>query len=198
MNTPHFVRALLAAVALAVSFAGTNEVSAQGRGRAPAARKTPKVDAKALEAQLKTRNPAEIRAGLAAAKEAGQGAAPVAPAIERMLVDGLPTDLAIEAVQTLAAIGSESSSKPLAAIAHHRDPKLRREAARAMIKTRGPEAVKALRACMSDADGGVREVGASGLGALGVKEMVPDLFIALDHKVVEAGGAIGQLSTPEQ
>jgi HEAT repeat protein len=198
MHTPKLTQALLTAMALTVPVAWTDETSAQGHDRAAAARKTPKVDTKAIEVQLKTRNPAEIRAALSAAKQAGQGAAPLALAIERLLADGLPSDLGVEAMQALGAIGLESSSKPLATMTHHRDPKIRREAARAMIKTRGAEAVKALRRCMSDADGSVREVGASGLGALGAREMVADLFIALDHKVVEAGGAIGQLCTPEQ
>jgi hypothetical protein len=36
------------------------------------------------------------------------------------------------------------------------------------------------------------------LGALRAKDAVPDLFVALDHKVNEAAASIGQLCNPEQ
>ncbi|MBI5535922.1 MAG: HEAT repeat domain-containing protein [Deltaproteobacteria bacterium] len=199
MNTLRLSRALLAGLALTLPVAWVDGSMAQGRPatqrKAP---KGPKLDVPALEAQLKSRNAGEMRAALAIARPAGPAAAPLAPTLERILRDGLPSDLSIEAMQTLAAIGSETSSGALSTLTHHRDPKLRREAARALIKTRGPEAVKALRRCMSDGDGAVREVAASGLGQLGAKEMVPDLFVALDHKVAEAAGAIGQLCDAAQ
>jgi hypothetical protein len=51
---------------------------------------------------------------------------------------------------------------------------------------------------LSDGDGSVRELAASGLGQLGAHEMVADLFVALDHKVAEAAGAIGQLCDAAQ
>jgi len=202
MKTLRLSRAWLACLALTLPVAWTDASMAQGRPAATSkgrgATKAPKLDIPALEAQLKSRNPAEMRAALTVAREAGSHAVSLAPLIGQTLRDGLPTDLSIEFIQTLAAIGAESSSGALGALSHHRDPKLRREAARALIKIKGADAVKTLRRCMSDGDAAVREVSASGLGQLGAKQMVPDLFIALDHKVAEAAGAIGQLCDAAQ
>ena len=63
----------------------------------------------------------------------------------------------------------------------------------ALAKTRGPAAVKALRASLSDPDAGVRGLAATGLGSMKAKDAVGDLFVALDHKVAEAAASIGQL-----
>ena len=62
-----------------------------------------------------------------------------------------------------------------------------------LIKTKGPEAVKALRQALRSTDAVVRGTAATGLGALGAKEAVADLFGALDKNVGEAAASIGQL-----
>jgi HEAT repeat protein len=59
--------------------------------------------------------------------------------------------------------------------------------------TRGPDATPALRAALSDSDGRVRSAAASGLGSLNAIEAMDDLYRALDHKVLEAAAAIGQI-----
>jgi HEAT repeat protein len=51
---------------------------------------------------------------------------------------------------------------------------------------------------LSDSDAVVRGTAASGLGALKAKDAVPELFVALDHRVNEAAASIGQLCTVEQ
>lgn len=166
---------------------------------APAARKAdPKIDTAGIEAQLRSRDPAAIRAGLSAVREAGKAAAPVSPALDELLRAGLPADLAVEAFQASAAVGLEASSKVIEPYTHHRDAKLRREALKALVRTRGAPAAFAMRRCLSDSDAGVRGFAASGLGSLGVRESVPELFLALDRKVDEAAGSIGQLCNPEQ
>ncbi len=200
MNRSLFARAIVASAAIAFATAPIAVPSAEA---APAARKTaarpaPKIDLAPIEAQLRSREASSLRAGLAAARDAGQAASPVAPSVQALLADGLPADLAIEALQTLAVIGSEAHAKVVVPYAHHRDAKLRRKALEALTRLRGAQAAATLRHRMSDADPGVRGAAASGLGVLGVREAVPDLFLALDRKVGEAAGSIGTLCTPEQ
>jgi HEAT repeat protein len=76
--------------------------------------------------------------------------------------------------------------------------KVRRAAAKALARTKGAAAAAALRKALSDSDPVVRGTAASSLGALKAKDAVPDLFIALDHKVNEAAASIGQLCNPDQ
>lgn len=186
---------LVACATLGSAAAGLRVTEVQA---APAAKAPVKIDTHAIEAQLRSKDAATIKTGLAAVREAGKAAAPVAPALDELLLGGLPADLAIEAFQAAGAAGAESSSKALEPYTRHRDAKLRREALKALSRTRGAAAALAMRRCLSDSDAGVRGVAASGLGALGVKESVADLFLALDRKVDEAAGAIGQLCNPEQ
>jgi len=195
MSRPRIACVLVASAALGCAAGWLQLPAAQA---APAAKAPAKVDTRALEAQLRSKDPAAIKAGLQAVREAGKAAAPAAPAIDELLQAGLPADLALEAFQAAGAAGAESSSKALDPYTYHRDAKLRREALKAMSRTRGATAAFAMRRCLSDADAGVRGVAASGLGALGVKESVPDLFLALERKVDEAAGSIGQLCNPEQ
>jgi HEAT repeat protein len=69
---------------------------------------------------------------------------------------------------------------------------------KALVRTKGNAAAPALKMALGDQDAQVRGVAASGLGALKAKDAVPDLFIALDHKIAEAAASIGQLCNPEQ
>ena len=75
---------------------------------------------------------------------------------------------------------------------------LRRAAVKALLKTKGPAAVKALRHALSDSDPMVRGIAATGLGTLKAKDAVPDLFVALDRKIAEAAASIGQLCAPSE
>jgi HEAT repeat protein len=151
-----------------------------------------------IEAQLGSADPGEVAAGLEALRAAGKDGAPLAPLGERLLRDGLPPELAKAALAALGAVGQESSSRPIRAYALHRDPVVRRAAVKALIGTKGPEAVQALKRALRDSDANVRGTAASGLAALGATDQVADLFVALDHKVAEAAAAIGQLCSAEQ
>ncbi|NVL83615.1 HEAT repeat domain-containing protein, partial [Escherichia coli] len=80
----------------------------------------------------------------------------------------------------------------------HRNSKVRRAAVKSLTRTKGAVAGPALKRALSDGDAVVRGTAASGLGALKAKDAVPELFIALDHRVNEAAASIGQLCTMEQ
>jgi HEAT repeat protein len=69
---------------------------------------------------------------------------------------------------------------------------------KALTRTKGAAATTAFRRALSDKDPAVRATAASGLGALKAKDAVPDLFLALDHRVNEAAASIGVLCNPAQ
>ena len=179
MRTALLTRTVLACLVL--SLAASPSVDAWARGKAKAAKQAPKLDTGAIEAQLKSRDAGRIREGLESARQAAAAASPVAGTVEQLLGDGLPADLTVLAIQTLGAIRAESSSRVLSGYARHRDPKIRRQAAKALERTGGAEAIKALRRCLSDGDVEVRSLGAAGLGNLGAKQYVPALFLALEQ-----------------
>jgi hypothetical protein len=156
------------------------------------------VNVAALTEKLKSADPVEVEGALSEAKAAGKGAAPVAPVIEELLRRGAPGELATRALEALGAIGSETSTPVIAPYGRHRNPDTRKKALAALSRTGGSLAVATLRAALSDPDGGVRGVAASGLGALNGREAVADLFTALDHDVVEAAGSLGQLCVPDE
>jgi HEAT repeat protein len=75
---------------------------------------------------------------------------------------------------------------------------VRRAAIKALTRTKGAAAATALERALSDGDAVVRGTAASGLGAMKAKDAVPELFVALDHRVNEAAVSIGQLCNPAQ
>ena len=190
----HVGRSLL----LCASLVAVAPTSAAAPAKKPAKAQASTFDAAGVAAKLTSRDAAEVTAGLKLARLAGKEAAPVAPLIERLLDRGLPTDLAKSAIETAGDVGQPSSSATLAHWAKNRDAELRRVAVLALLKTRGPAAVKALRGALSDADGRVRGTAASGLGALGAREALPELDAALERKVGEAAAAIGQLCKDDE
>jgi hypothetical protein len=163
-----------------------------------------------LAQKLASGDPEQIKAALDEARLAGKGAVRLVPAIVDQLDRGMPFALAEAAIDTLGDIASEtadatgrrsdaeSASVAIAAYLHHRNVGLRRAAARALVHTKGAAAAKGLRAALSDQDAAVRGTAATGLGALKAKEAVPDLFVALDHRVNEAAASIGQLCSPDE
>jgi HEAT repeat protein len=157
-----------------------------------------KINVPALTEKLKSGDPVELEAGLTEAKAAGKGAARVAPVIEELLRRGAPGDLTGLALDALGAIGSETSTPAIAPYGHHRNPDTRKKALAALSRTGGTLAVATLRAALSDPDAGVRGAAANGLGALKARDTVQDLFVALDHDVVDAAGSIGQLCAPDE
>lgn len=166
---------------------------------APAAAKpAPKVDTAGAITKLKSGDEGQIRQALDDLRVAGPAAAGAAGEVSSLLNKGLNDVLTVQAIDTLGDLESPDGSPVLALYSTHRNVALRRASVKAMVRTKGPTAATALRRALGDQDAQVRGVAASGLGALKAKDAVPDLFIALDHKVAEAAASIGQLCNPEQ
>jgi hypothetical protein len=143
--------------------------------------------------RLKSGDTTQVGAALDDVRIAGKAGAPAVPAIVDLLARGLPPDLTQSAVDTLGDTESEAATPALAWYARHRNVAVRRGAIQALTRTRGPVAVRALRAGLSDPDPAVRGFSATGLGTMKAKDALADLFVALDHRVVEASPSIGEL-----
>jgi len=153
---------------------------------------------KAALDKLKAPDASDIKSALDDARLSGKGAVAAAPIIVELLQKGLPFGLTENALDTLGDIEWEGATPTVAWYARHRKVEIRRSAVRALVRTKGAVAVKALRAALSDDDARVRGFAATGLGSLRAKEAVADLFLALDHKVNEAAVSIGQLCAPAE
>ena len=148
--------------------------------------------------RLRSGDPAQVASALDDVRVAGKAGAPAVPAIVDLLAHGLSPELTQSAVDTLGDTESETATPALAWYARHRNVAIRRGAVQALARTRGPVAVRALRAGLSDPDPAVRGFAATGLGTMKAKEALGDLFVALDHKVVEASPSIGQLCAGDE
>ncbi len=148
--------------------------------------------------RLKSGDSTQIAGALDDVRLAGKGGAPAVPAIVDLLEKGLPADLTQAAIDTLGDTESEAATPVLAWYARHRNVTARRGAVQALARTRGGVAVKALRVGLSDPDPAVRGLAATGLGTMKAKEALGDLFVALDHRVVEASPSIGQLCAGDE
>jgi hypothetical protein len=162
-------------------------------GKKPGRAARVKIDVPGLTAKLKSDDPADVKAALAEIREAGKDASAIAPEVEALLRAGAGVDQIQTTLETLGSIGAESSSATIRPYARHRKQELRLAATKALIRTGGPNAVAGLREALSDSDPAVRNAAAGGLGTLNSKESIGDLFVALDHKVLEAAFAIGKL-----
>lgn len=143
--------------------------------------------------KLRSGSEGAIRDALDELRIAGPRAKAAAPAIAELLDKGLSLPLTEAAIGTLSDLEAETGAKALVPYATHRDPKIRRAAVGALVRSRGREASAALKRALSDSDGVVRGTAASGLGVLKAKDAVPELFVALDHRVNEAAASIGLL-----
>jgi HEAT repeat protein len=153
---------------------------------------------KAALEKLKSPDANEIKAALDEARLSGKGAVAAAPLIVELLQKGLPFGLTENAIDTLGDIEWSGASETVSWYSRHRKVDIRRSAVKALVRTKGPIAIKTLRAALSDDDPRVRGFAATGLGSLRAKEAVADLFVALDHKVNEAAVSIGQLCAPAE
>jgi HEAT repeat protein len=156
-----------------------------------------RVDEATLD-KLRSGDAAQVKAALDDVRTLGKAGEGAAPVIAQLLQKGLTSELTLAALDTLGDVEAESSSEAVAWYASHRSVALRQAAVKALIHTKGPIAVRALRHALSDADAVVRGTAATGLGTLKAKDAVPDLFVALDHRVGEAAAAIGQLCAPSE
>jgi HEAT repeat protein len=102
-------------------------------------------------------------------------------------------ELTQAAIDTLADTESEAASDVLAVYARHRALPIRKAAVQALAKTKGPAAVKALRAALSDPEPAVRGIAGMSLGGLKAHDALGDLFRALDRGLPEAAVSIGEL-----
>ena len=159
---------------------------------------TARMDIGPAVAKLKSANQDTVRAGLDEIRIGATSASAAAPAVAELLGRGLSDTLTHQAIDTLGDLESPDGSPVLVQYASHRTVALRRAAVKALTRTMGASAAPALRHSLADADAQVRGTAAAGLGALKAKDAVPDLFIALDHKVTEAAAAIGQLCNADQ
>ncbi len=184
-----------------VSSAAPAKPSSQNQGARPGASLKPAAgpSAKDLEARLAESDASADAALQEVAKLDRAVPRPaLAPPIEALLRRGTSLGLAKSAAAALEQLGAPSSSEVLATYIGHRTPDVRRAAVRALIRTKGPAAIAAFRAGLKAEDPVVRGFSATGLGALGAKDSIEDLFLALDRNVPEAASAIGQLCGPTE
>ncbi len=139
----------------------------------------------------------EARAGAALDEIGRTGDRSTAPLVEDVLNRGASPTLLLKAIAVAGALGRESSSASLAPYVKHRGAEVRRAAAHSLVRTKGPAAVQALRDALRSNDAPLRGTAASGLGALGAKEAVPELFAVLPKEVPEAAAAIGTLCSAD-
>lgn len=180
--------------ALGLALHGSAAV-AQGKkpDAAPAPAPAPTVSANAA-ADLKSGDFGKIRAALDEIRLAGKvNGARYAPQIADLLAKGLTAQLTEAALDTLGDLESEQTSTTIAPYAHHRMPKIRQSAVRALAKTKGKAAIATLRLSLSDSDPMVRGLAATALGNLKAKDATADLFNALDHRVGEAAASVGMV-----
>ncbi|MEO8904786.1 MAG: HEAT repeat domain-containing protein [Polyangiaceae bacterium] len=135
-------------------------------------------------------------AALDAIEQAGSASA--APLVEGVLNRGASSKLLLRAIAVAGTLGKESSSAALAPYVKHRTADVRHAAAVSLTHTKGSVAVQALRDALRGSDPALRGTAADGLGALGAKEAVPDLFVVLPKEVPEAAGALGTLCSGEE
>jgi hypothetical protein len=190
------LRTILILVSLsAAALPVTTDAYAQDKGGEKAKAKKPKLDVAKLKKDLESGDKARIESALTAITEAGDAAA--ASAVEAFLKKGANADLLVKALGAAAAMKQTSSSAAIAPYVKHRTADVRHAATKALLKTKGPDAVKALKQGLRSSDAVVRGLSATGLGSMGAKDALDDLFNALAHHVNEAAGAIGQLCSPE-
>jgi HEAT repeat protein len=166
-------------------------------GKKPPEAEASKLDAAKLKAELESADPARISAALDVIAASNPRATELSPLVEALLRRGATIKVSFRAIEVAGVLGQPAASAAVAPYLKHRDAGLRRAAVRALLLTRGPDAVKALRHALRSSDPAVRGPAATGLGDLGATDAVPDLLRALDHNVIEAGEAIGQLCDVE-
>jgi hypothetical protein len=171
----------------------------KGKGKPSASLKAvEEKDSAELEALRKKLAGSEGEALEALKSIAEAGDASRAPLVGEVLTRGGTPRVMEEAIKTAAKLKAESLSPAIAPYAQHRAEELRRAAVKALLKTKGPAAIEALKKALRSSDAAVRGTAATGLGALGARESLEDLFLAFDHGVAEAGAAIGQLCRPDE
>jgi HEAT repeat protein len=143
--------------------------------------------------RLKSSDAAQVKSALDDVRVSGKAGAAAVPTIVERLRAGLTPALTLAAIETLGDTESETATDILAWYSHHRNVEIRRNAIQSLARTKGTQAVTALRNALSDPDPAVRGLSATALGDMRAKDAVPALFAALEHNVPEAAAAIGEL-----
>lgn len=185
--------ALLLAASSSASAAPPKGSAAKGKTAAPAPAAAPKskLDLPALQKSLESGDSAQMLAALDTISKSGDPTG--APLVEALLGRGADVTVLSRAIETLGILAQPSSGAALAPYAQHRTPELRRAALRALIATKSPLAGDVLRRALHGSDASQRAIAARGLGQLGVRAAVPELFSVLPKDVAEAAQSLGQL-----
>lgn len=186
---------ILAACWLAFATAAP-DAAAQGKAKGKVT--ATKIDAAKIKAELESGNEKRMLAALQQVEDAEDAGKAAVPHLEALARRGASVSVLSRCLEVLGGLKQSTSSLAIAPYYRHRVPEVRRSAAKALLKTGGPAAVKALRAALRSPDAQVRGIAASGLGSLNAREALPDLFAALSHNVGEAAASIGQLCKPEE
>ena len=154
------------------------------------------LDLNDLKRALESGDEARALAALDEIEQAGDRGAE--PLVEGMLSRGASPKLLLRAIAVAGSLGKESASAALAPYVKHRSSDVRRAAAQSLLRTKGKVAVQALRDALRGSDPVLRGIAAQGLGVLGAREAVPDLFVVLPKEVPEAAAALGLLCTGDE
>jgi HEAT repeat protein len=157
-----------------------------------------KLDLESIKRDLGSHQESRVIGALDQAQSSPAQAKELVAEIEKLLAKGTTLKITLSAIRTLSAVGDPRSSRVIAPYVRHRTQSVRQNAATALLSTKGPDAVVALRAALRASDPGVRDIAARGLGGLGAKDALPDLFEALDHRVFAAAVSIGKLCAPAE
>ncbi len=172
--------------------------SALAKGKAKAHQKAPAAADPELE-KLKKELEGDEDSRVTALDSIGESGTPEAvPLVKDVLDRGSTPKVLQAALKAAAKLKDQTLSSEIAPYVQDRSEEVRRAAVSALLKTRGPIAVEALRKGLHSNDAAVRGTSATGLGALGAHEALDDLFTAFDHGIAEAAAAIGQICHPEE
>ncbi len=184
-------RTLLIGAALALSALSALPSHSAPKAEKPALSAKSKLDLPSLQKSLESGDEAKALAALDTIASSADGAG--APLVEQLLGRGASATVLTRGIETLGILAQPSSGAALAPYAQHRTPELRRAALRALIATKSPLAGDVLRKALRGNDASQRAIAARGLGELGVRAAVPDLFSVLPKDVAEAAQSLGQL-----
>ena len=144
-----------------------------------------RLDVPALKKQL-AGSEQEVVAALGTIGDSGNPEG--APLVNDVLARGGTQTIVEEALKTAGKLKSPALSTAVAPYVQHRTPEIRRAAARALVKTKGPAAVAALSKALRSEDASVRGTAATGLGELGARESIKGSFQRLRSRRWRSGG----------
>ena len=112
---------------------------------------TPTLPADALK-RLRSGDPTQVKSALDDVRVAAKASAPAVSTIGELLQHGMTPELTQAALDAIGDTESEAGSQAVAWYTRDRSAAIRRSAVQVLARTRGPAAVTALRASLSDPD----------------------------------------------